>query len=205
MLPNDADPSMDKKIGSTQEWLLWVHLNEYVKLKDEQITRMRFRDNLLYVTLAAFGGVISYTISNPSQHYYTFLVLPWVCLILGWTYLVNDEKITAIGRYIRLTMTEKVGKLVNEQPELLFGWEIAHRDDNWRKLRKKFQLLIDEVMFCLSGLVALGFFWELGPKSWNSPLLYTFILEGILLCWLGLWIFIYADLKKGRSSNSSPP
>ncbi len=36
MLPNDADPSMDKKIGGTQEWLLWVHLNEYVKLKDER-------------------------------------------------------------------------------------------------------------------------------------------------------------------------
>jgi len=34
MLPNDAEPSMDKKIGCTQEWLLWVHLNEYVKLKD---------------------------------------------------------------------------------------------------------------------------------------------------------------------------
>lgn len=202
MLPNDADPSMDKKIASTQEWLLWVHLNEYVKLKDEQIERMRFRDNLLYVTLAAFGGVISYAMSHPSHHY-TFLVLPWICLILGWTYLVNDEKISAIGRYIRLTMTEKLGPLVNEQPELLFGWEIAHRDDKWRKSRKKFQLLIDEVTFCLSGIVALGFFWHLGPKSWDSVLLATFLIEGMLLCWLGIWIFIYADLKKGRSP--SPP
>jgi len=201
MLPNDADPSMDKKIGGTQEWLLWVHLNEYVKLKDEQIARMRFRDNLLYVTLVAFGGVISYAMSNPSEHHYTFLVLPWICLILGWTYLVNDEKISAIGKYIRLTLTEKLGALVNEQPKLLFGWEIAHRDDKWRKPRKKFQLLIDELTFCLSGLVALGFFWKLGPNSWDLMLYSTFIIEGALLCYLGIWIFRYADLKKGRSSK----
>ncbi len=159
---------------------------------------MRFRDNLLYVTLAAFGGVISYAMSNPSQHHYTFLVLPWVCLILGWTYLVNDEKISAIGKYIRLTMTEKLGALVNEQAELLLGWEIAHRDDKWRKHRKKIQLLIDEVTFCLSGLVALGLFWELGPKSWDFILYSTFIIEVVLLCGLGIWIFLYADLKKGR-------
>ena len=199
MLPNDVAPSMDKKIGGTQEWLLWVHLNEYVKLKDEQIARMRFRDNLLYMTLVAFGGIISYAMSHPS-HYYTFLVLPWVCLILGWTYLINDEKISAIGEYIRLTMTENLGKLVNEKPELLFGWEIAHRDDKWRKSRKKIQLLIDEMTFCLSGLVALGFFWELGAKSWGA--ISILIIEGILLCVLGLWIFIYADLKKGRSPSS---
>jgi hypothetical protein len=200
MLPNNADPSIDKKIGGTQEWLLWVHLNEYVKLKDEQVARMRFRDNLLYVTLAAFGGIISYAMSN-STHYYTFLVLPWVSLILGWTYLVNDEKISAIGRYIRLTMTEKLEALVNEQAELLLGWEIAHRDDKWRKSRKKIQLLIDEVTFCLSGLVALCFFWKLGPETWDFILYFTFIIEGGLLCGLGLWIFIYADLIKGRSSN----
>jgi hypothetical protein len=201
MLPNDADPSMGKKIGGTQEWLLWVHLNEYVKLKDEQIARMRFRNNLLYVTLVAFCGVMSYAMSHPS-HYYTFLVLPWVCLILGWTYLINDEKISAIGRYIRLTMTEKLGTLVNEKPELLFGWEIVHRDDKWRTSRKKIQLLIDELIFCLSGLVALGFFWALGQKSWGSILFSIFMLEIVLLCVLGLWIFIYADLKKGRSPSS---
>ena len=201
MLPNNADPSMDKKIGDTQEWLLWVHLNEYVKLKDEQIARMRFRDNLLYATLVAFGGIISYAMSHPS-HYYTFLVFPWVCLILGWTYLINDEKISAIGKYIRLTMTEKLEKLVNEKPELLFGWEIAHRDDKWRISRKIFQLVIDELTFCLSGFVALGFFWKLKSEPWDLFLLYTFIFEIVLLGVLGLWIFIYADLKKGRSSSS---
>jgi len=203
MLPSDSEPSMGK-IVTRQDGVLYTYLNEYIKLKDEQIARMRFRDNLLYVTLVAFGGVISYAMSNPT-HYYTFLVLPWVCLILGWTYLVNDEKISAIGEYIRLTLTEKLGTLVNEQPKLLFGWEIAHRDDKWRKSRKRFQLFIDELTFCFSGLVALGFFWNLGPNSWNSILWSTFIIEVVLLGYLGIWIFRYADLRKGRSPKSSPP
>ncbi|MCK5877936.1 MAG: hypothetical protein KAG43_09890 [Candidatus Marithrix sp.] len=186
-----------------KEWLLWIHLNEYVKLKDEQIARMRFRDNLLYVTLAAFGGIISYAMSSPS-HYYTFLVLPWVCLILGWTYLVNDEKISAIGKYIRYNMTEKLGKLVNSdilfewESELLFVWEVEHRSDDWRVLRKKTQLFIDEVTFCLSGLFTLGLFWYLCSKPWDYFLIFTFSFEGILLCGLGIWIYKCADLEKGR-------
>ncbi len=205
MLPNDADPSGDKKIGGSQEWLLWVHLNEYVKLKDEQIMRMRFRDNLLYATLVAFGGIVSYMMSElgkssePSHYlYYTFLILPWICLILGWTYLVNDEKISAIGRYIRLTVTEKLGPLVEQQSELLLGWEIAHRDDKWRKPRKFFQFVVDELTFVASGLAALGIFLVMRPESWSSILLSVVIVEGVLLALLGIWIFIYADLRKGR-------
>ena len=199
MLPNDANPSIEKKMGGTQEWLLWIYLNEYVKLKDEQIARMRFRDNLLYVTLVAFGGIISYAImSEQEQYYYAFLILPWVCLILGWTYLINDEKISAIGRYIRLQLVEKLGPLVQKQPDSLFGWEIAHRDDKWRKPRKYFQLLIDEIVFCLSGCASLFLFWFMAPKPIPSELLFLFVIEWILLLILGLWIFIYADLRKGR-------
>jgi hypothetical protein len=65
---------------------------------------------------------MSYAVTDPS-HYYAFLVLLWVCLILGWTYLVNDEKNSAIGRYIRLTLTDKLGELVKIKPETasLFG------------------------------------------------------------------------------------
>ncbi len=70
-----------------------------------------FRDNLLYVTLIAFGGIISYAMTAQS-HYYAFLILPWVCIILGWTYVVNDEKISAIGKYIREESRIKMAELV---------------------------------------------------------------------------------------------
>ena len=87
--------------------MLKVWLMEYDKLKVEQIQRIGFRDNLLYTTLGLFGAVVSFAVSNAANSY-ALLVIPWVCLVLGWTYVVNDEKISAIGRYIRLTLVEKV-------------------------------------------------------------------------------------------------
>jgi hypothetical protein len=181
----------------TEDLMLKVWLAEYDKLKTEQSQRIGFRDNLLYVTLLVFGGVASFAVSN-AANYYAFLVLPWASLILGWTYLVNDEKISAIGRYIRLTLIEKIKeKSGYSDLNSLFGWEIAHRSDPRRSRRKIEQLIIDEITFVLSGLVALIAFWI--SASNVSAVIY--ILSGIeffLLLVLGWEIIVYADLAKGR-------
>lgn len=74
-------------------------LAEYQSVKDEQKARIGFRDNLLYVTL----GVVAAVVAAAAQAKQTsmLLALPPVCVVLGWTYLVNDEKISAIGAYVR--------------------------------------------------------------------------------------------------------
>ena len=181
---------------SDQQQMLEVYLKEYEKLKSEQTQRIGFRDNLLYVTLGLFATVISLAVANKA--YYALLVIPWVCLVLGWTYLVNDEKITAIGRYIRLTLVEKIKENTgNTDIESIFGWEIAHRSDNRRKRRKIEQLIIDLITFVLSGTVALLAFWLLVSKP---PLAVNLLgwIELVLLLILGVEIVIYADLAKGR-------
>jgi hypothetical protein len=174
-----------------------VYLKEYEKLKSEQTQRIGFRDNLLYVTLGLFGTIISLAIANKAN-YYALLVVPWVCLILGWTYLVNDEKITAIGRYIRLILVEKVKQYTGDTDfESIFGWEIAHRSDNRRRRRKMEQLIVDEITFVFSGVVALIAFWSLVSEVSVGVRVLGWI-EFILLIVLGVEIFIYADLAKGR-------
>lgn len=176
---------------------LQILLAEYNCLKSEQAQRIGFRDNLLYVTLGLFGGVVSFAVSDPA-HYYALLVIPWVCLILGWTYVVNDEKISAIGRYIRYKLVEKVKEQTGYNDlATLFGWEIAHRDDKHRKRRKVEQLIVDEITFVVSGLIALGAFWFLVP---NPPIGVTILswVELLLLIMLGVETYIYADLGKGR-------
>ena len=80
--------------------ILQVFLLEYEKLKEEQLKRIEFRDQMIYITLGIFGSILSFALSNKTN-LYALLVIPWVCLILGWTYIVNDEKISAIGKYIR--------------------------------------------------------------------------------------------------------
>ena len=177
--------------------MLKVWLMEYDKLKVEQIQRIGFRDNLLYTTLGIFGAVVSFALSSPANTY-ALLVIPWVCLVLGWTYVVNDEKISAIGRYIRLTLVEKVkDKLAYPEVESLFGWEIAHRSDPRRGRRKIQQLVIDELTFVVSGAIALVSFWVTVPgAAWGIQLLGG--VELILLLSLGWEIIVYADLAKGR-------
>ncbi|MDF5724352.1 MAG: hypothetical protein PUP91_28595 [Rhizonema sp. PD37] len=182
---------------SDQKSMLEVYLHEYEKLKEEQAQRIGFRDNLLYVTLGVFGAVVSFAVANKAN-YYALLVIPWVSLILGWNYLVNDEKISAIGKYIRLKLTEKIKEQTgNPEIESIFGWEIAHRSDNRRQRRKIEQLVIDEITFVLSGVIALVAFWFLVS---NVPVLVNIfeVIELVLLLILAVEIFIYADLAKGR-------
>ncbi|PSB33754.1 hypothetical protein [Stenomitos frigidus] len=182
---------------SDKDPVLEIFFKEYDKLKSEQAQRIGFRDNLLYVTLGLLGTVVSFAVSNPSN-YYAFLVIPWVCLILGWTYLVNDEKISAIGRYIRLTLVERVKEKTGYSDlESLFGWEIAHRSDPRRMRRKVQQLIVDEITFVVSGLIALAAFWFLVPKPPVGVTLLSWV-ELLLLIVLGVETFIYADLAKGR-------
>jgi len=182
---------------SNQDQILEMFFKEYDKLKSEQAQRIGFRDNLLYVTLTLFGTVISFALFNPS-HYYALLVIPWICLILGWTYVVNDEKISAIGRYIRYKLVEKVKEHTGYTDlDSLFGWEIAHRDDKHRRRRKIQQLIVDEITFVISGAIALSAFWFLV----SQPPIAVLVLSGIellLLIVLGVEIWIYADLARGR-------
>ncbi len=178
-----------------------VYLQEYSKLKDEQTQRIGFRDNLLYVILVVFGAVLSFALTNQSKSpyaIYALLVLPWVCLILGWAYLVNDEKISAIGRYIRVKLVEKISEHAgNTDIPSIFGWEIEHRSDKRRHRRKIKQLIVDEITFVFSGVSALLAFWLLAsPPHWSIPILWW--VELVLLVILGVEIFVYADLGKGR-------
>jgi Ca2+/Na+ antiporter len=177
--------------------ILEILLKEYESLKSEQTQRIGFRDNLLYVTLGLFGVLVPFAMSN-STNYQALLVIPWVCLVMGWTYLVNDEKISAIGRYIRLTLVEKVkARSGYDDLESLFGWEIAHRSDTRRSRRKIQQLVVDEISFVASGIVALVAFWWLVPNP-EKIVSGLAVAELILLLILGWEIIVYADLAKGR-------
>jgi hypothetical protein len=182
---------------SNRENILDVFLAEYVQLKAEQASRIGFRDNLLYVTLGVFGAVVSFAVSNVAN-VYAFLVVPWVSLILGWTYLVNDQKISALGEYIRYDLVERVKEQTGyPDVEAIFGWEIDHRVDLHRRRRKIQQLVIDEITFVGSGMVAIVAFWSAASQPAIAITLLS-IGELLLLLGLGYEMGIYADLAKGR-------
>ncbi|MEM9091944.1 MAG: hypothetical protein AAGC93_24810 [Cyanobacteria bacterium P01_F01_bin.53] len=173
-----------------KDWIN-VYLAEYEKLKDEQIARIGFRDNLLYVTLGIFGAIISFVASNTSD-FYGVLVLPLVCIVLGWTYLVNDEKITAIGFYVQTEISQKINSLFQTISGNAFYWEDFNRLNRGRKRRKINQFIVNELSFVFSGISSLIAFLCLQKDI--SHLVYVIvILEFIGLLILGVEFFVYAD------------
>ncbi|MFH9941022.1 hypothetical protein ACH4OT_17085 [Streptomyces murinus] len=164
-------------------------LAEYDRVKEEQKTRIGFRDNLIYVTLAA---VVTVLIGMTQTHRLTLLlVLPVATSVLGWTYLANDEKISAIGRYVRTDLGPRLGELVGDQG-YMFEWELAHRSDARRRQRKILQCMVDLIIFCALPLVALAAFWcgaSVAPLA-----VVVSALEALAVVVLGAQIVLYAEI-----------
>ncbi|MFD3876625.1 hypothetical protein [Streptomyces microflavus] len=176
--------------GISVEQLLLV---EYQSVKDEQRTRIGFRDNLLYVTLAVSAAIIA-AVAQAKQTS-MLLALPPVCIVLGWTYLVNDEKISAIGRYVRKELSPRLTQLSGSNGEFAaFGWEEAHRGDARRRSRKAFQCLVDLTAFCVLPLAGLLVFWTDQPSG--VLLIALSALEAVAVIGLGMQIVLYAKASR---------
>ncbi|MGW5848952.1 hypothetical protein ACWFQ8_13550 [Streptomyces sp. NPDC055254] len=170
---------------STEQLLLL----EYDRLKDEQRARIGFRDNLLYATLASVAGILVLHVQSKTPA--TLLLLPPITVLLGWTYLVNDEKISAIGRYVRTRIAPRFAT-GGEGGQEVFGWEVAHRDDPRRRSRKRLQLAVDLLCFCGPPIGAVAAYWTAGR---TSPVLAAVSVAELLATVLLAWqIVAYADL-----------
>jgi hypothetical protein len=169
-------------------------ITEYDRIKEEQRARISFRDNLLYVTLASMAAVIAASL-QPENRPELLLLLPPVSALLGWTYLVNDEKISAIGRYVREELAPRLESLTAERERSrVLGWESAHRGDRRRTSRKWLQLAVDILTFCVAPLAALVVFWVAGPATTAHVTVSIGELLAIaVLCWQ---IVSYADIRR---------
>ncbi|ANH92800.1 MULTISPECIES: hypothetical protein [unclassified Streptomyces] len=131
-------------------------LAEYDRIKEEQNTRIGFRDNLLYFTLAASTAVLAITVQSGQAR--LLLAVPVICLVLGWTYLVNDEKISAVGCYIRDQLGPRLAELSGARGAV-FGWETYHRGDAGRTTRKRLQTIVDLFTYLALPMVCVAAFW----------------------------------------------
>jgi hypothetical protein len=161
-------------------------LAEYQAVKDEQKARIGFRDNLLYVTLAVVAAVIA--AAGQAEQTAMLLALPPVCVVLGWTYLVNDDKISAIGRYVRGELGPRLAELAGS--EGAFRWETFHLSDARRVSRKAVQLVVDLLAFCVVPLSALVVYWAGGGTT--PGLVVLSVIEALTVAGLAVNIVLYA-------------
>ncbi|MGA5821995.1 hypothetical protein ACPC54_29530 [Kitasatospora sp. NPDC094028] len=161
-----------------------ILLAEYDCLKEEQKTRIGFRDNLLYFTLAAATAVVAVAVQSGQSR--LLLSVPAICLILGWTYLVNDEKISAIGCYVRDRLGPRLGELTSARGPV-FGWEVYHRTVAGRTLRKRLQTAVDLFTFLVLPMVCTAAFWC--SPTVRPPLVLASLAQTLALAVLG-WQFL---------------
>ncbi|OEV07394.1 hypothetical protein [Streptomyces nanshensis] len=166
-----------------------ILLAEYDRIKEEQRARIGFRDNLLYFTLAASTAVLAITFQN--RHAQLLLALPAICLVLGWTYLTNDEKISAIGRYIRDQLGPRLAELSGTSPSAIFGWEVYHRDDASRATRKRLQTAVDLFTYLVLPTTCVITFWTSRAVQ-PFPLIVS-VTETLALAALGWQFLHYAE------------
>ncbi len=145
---------------------IYFIVKEYEKLKEEQNKRIEFRDNMIYITLGVIGSVFSFILEKPDLKI-ALLVLPFVCIVLGWTYLMNDEKTSEIGSYLKDILIPKIEKSKSDASlNVIPNWEDYHRNTSNRTKNKIIQLIIDLALFSISALFSIFLFLYLsGDKS----------------------------------------
>ncbi len=171
---------------------------EYGHLKEEQRIRITSRDNLIYATLVAIGAVCGTAVQLRSTA--VLLALPAVCVLLGWTSVSNDRKVTEIGRYIRLNLASKLAMRMPVDSDL-FGWESAHRAGPGYRLRVSVQAAASIVTFCLPGAAAILANIDLIVRSW--PVAAIVIVESVGVILLAQQVFSNWVLARWASARNS--
>ncbi|MFG3166471.1 hypothetical protein [Streptomyces sp. NPDC048200] len=166
---------------------------EYERLKEEQVRRIGFRDNLIYVSLGVSGAIYAYYFAGDGRAY-ALLMVPFALSVLGWTYLVNDEKISAIGKYFRENLREAlVARGCDEESTL--AWESFHRSDANRGWRKKAQAAVDLLTFCAPSIAAISIFAN-ARHSDIAPLVCSFV-AAVFVALLAVSFWRFADHGQG--------
>lgn len=166
-----------------ENYLNNFYFKEYEKLKDEQKARISFRDQMIYISLGVIGATFSFTLQY-NNYLIILLILPFICFILGWTYLINDIKISEIGNYIQ---NKLIPNMIMTEASPIDSWENFHKKAPLRLKIKIIQLIIDISMFCGSAFISIILYFTLNDISTISIIISS--IEIILIIFLS-YLFI---------------
>ena len=150
-------------------------LHEYDKLKDESTERIKARDNFVYLNVASIGLLVSFAGSSPEKAV-AYLAIPWISIGFGWTYLMNDEKISALARYTRYSLRPRIGGAV-------FGWEVTpKRRTTLSRWHRWGQFVVDLLMFVVPTPVGIAAYARIAEPlhRWTSVITGIAMMESVL-------------------------
>jgi hypothetical protein len=176
---------------TTEDVVKAVLLAEYDALKAEQKSRIGLRDRLTYTALAALTATLALVVQPPARPHLLLLV-PLVCVVLGWTYLTNDQKISAIGDYLRLHLSSALVE-AERRKDVVLAWESIHRNAPLRRLDKLGQLVVDLLVFAVPSLLSIARYWTVDVRA---DLLAISIVEALTTLAFTARVIAAADLRR---------
>ncbi len=170
-----------------------VIIAEFDKLKEEQVSRIQYRENLYYLTMLVAGGLIAASYGDVRIERST-IVLPIVLFIILTVYNNNDDKITAIGEYIENCLAKNTGQLLGEDMKY-FGWEGYHREKSGRALRK-FRHFISKIILFVGAPISAAALFVSSSNGVISGLDKSILIIGIICTfWNAIVVFLNADIN----------
>ena len=184
---NEVGRTLDSSLEMQHE----TYLREYEMLKNESSERIKQRDAFINLNLIAIAAVASFALASPASMLSLFAI-PWASACFGWAYLANDEKVTALSRYMQFWLSPRLG------PDSL-AWENSpKRATNIRGLHKSIQLLADLLQFVAPGIVAPLAYFVLTRETieWNPFIIGLAITEMAVSVGLAVLFVLHSHLVK---------
>lgn len=144
---------------------------EIQALRYEQTERIKSRDTFVNYNIAALAIVVAAAVAGDAQgsssSIYILLVIPWISLAFGWTFILNDLRIGQLSGYLA-------------QADKDSGWEEyrrSHSHRTWIALPAT-TFLIQISLFGLPGSAALIAFAAL-ESNWNLWTIAIYVVEWV--------------------------
>lgn len=132
-------------------------LLEFDKLKDEQIGRLAYRDNLFYLSMGIIGAIVATYFAYAGARM-VLLWLPWAMFIVGVAHLTCERRIQDIGLYIRKHLAPNLAAQTGRKADDFFAWETFFRKSRWHPWRKRLHLFSSVLLYVFSGVAAVTFY-----------------------------------------------
>lgn len=176
-----------------------VMLAEYSALQTEVDRRVNLQWNVVALQVTSVGVVASLAISRAAD-IALLLVIPWLCYMLGNRYILHDYQIKLISRYIRDSLSSRLGGHLAWE-----GWRVnqARQDvepprwftaTSWNLLHPT-RLAFEGVSWLalLAAALTAAYAWRDKAPAW-----------GLILGFALLWILgVLATSSLHRSFNRS--
>jgi hypothetical protein len=209
--------STDKSQAAIQ-----VHLTEYVALRQEMLEMIKWREQLVFLSLGISGALLSFSFSSDqpvssalrSRHIALYLVAP-LAAALGGLWQVNAMRIYRIGIYIRDVLTPKINALLKDVPTApagatpfeVFAWESSNERVMHKWLRRILEWLVLILAFVASGVLAQYLIITTEPGGLRHRFLaleipWLYVANTVLL-FLSLGLFLRHLLLGVRNKASS--